>query len=106
MPKNLLKRIFASGSIGSSVLGSKTSNSGILRTRINYSEKKLFIIFLVMMTALVIENSFSQVSDIVTDQIASFWGLTLFVTIAAVYAVGQFFMLEIVKSKTRQRTLL
>jgi hypothetical protein len=86
-------------------LESKTSNYGILGRRINYSEKKLFIVFFVMMTALVVENSISQVSDIVTDQIASFWGLALFVTIAAVYAVGQFFMLEIVKSKTRQRTL-
>src|SRR5688572_14579880 len=105
MPQNLLKRMFASGSLGSTALESKTSNYGILRRRINYSEKKLFIIFFVMMTALVVENSISQVSDIVTDQIASFWGLTLFVTIAAVYAVGQFFMLEIVKSKTRQRTL-
>jgi hypothetical protein len=53
-----------------------------------------------MMAALVVENSFSQVSDIVTDQIVSFWGLALFVTIAVVYAVGQFFMLEIVKSKS------
>jgi hypothetical protein len=103
MLKNLLKRIFASGSVGSTALESKTSNSGILRTRINYSEKKLFIIFFVMMGALVVENSISQVSDKVADQIASFWGLALFVTIAAVYAVGQFFMLEIVKSKTRQR---
>jgi hypothetical protein len=57
-----------------------------------------------MMTVLVVENSVSQVSDKVTDQIVSFWGLALFVTIAAVYAVGQFFMLEIVKSKMRQRT--
>jgi hypothetical protein len=56
-----------------------------------------------MMTALVVENSISQVSDMVTDQIASFWGLALFVTIASVYAVGQIYMLEIVKSKTRQR---
>jgi uncharacterized membrane protein YwzB len=55
------------------------------------------------MAALVVENSISRASDIVTDQIVSFWGLALFVTIAAVYAVGQFFMLEIVKSKTRQR---
>jgi hypothetical protein len=83
-------------------LGSKTSNSGILR-RINYSDRKLFVVFFVMMTALVVENSFSQVSDIVTDQIVSFWGLALFIVIAAVYAVGQFFMLEIIKSKTRQR---
>jgi hypothetical protein len=103
MPRYLLKRIFALGSVGSTALESNTSNSGILRSRINYSDRKLFVVFFVMMTALVVENSFSQVSDKVTDQIASFWGLALFVTIAAVYAVGQFFMLEIVKSKTRQR---
>src|SRR5918996_2328486 len=103
MPQNPLKRIFVSRSIGSTVLGSKTSNSGIFR-RINYSEKKLFIVFFVMMAALVVENSISQVSDIVTDQIVSFWGLVLFIVIAAVYGVGQFFMLEIVKSKTRLRT--
>lgn len=81
-----------------------SSNSRIHHVVNYYSERKLFIVFFVMMAALVVENSFSQVSDIVTDQIASFWGLALFVTIAAVYAVGQFFMLEIVKSKTRQRT--
>ncbi len=81
---------------------SKTSNSGVFR-RINYSEKKLFIVFFVMMTALVVENSFSQVSDIITDQIVSFWGLALFIVIAAVYTVGQFSMLEIVKPKARWR---
>ena len=57
-----------------------------------------------MMAALVVENSFSQVSDKIIDQIISFWGLALFVTIAAVYAVGQFFMLGLIKSKIRQST--
>jgi hypothetical protein len=56
------------------------------------------------MAALVVENSFSQVSDKIIDQIISFWGLALFVTIAAVYAVGQFFMLGLIKSKIRQST--
>src|SRR5918992_1515654 len=83
---------------------SSSNNSSIHLVVKYYSERKLFIVFFVMMAALVVENSISQVSDIVTDQIVSFWGLALFVTIAAVYAVGQFFMLEIVKSKTRQRT--
>ncbi len=81
-----------------------SSNNSRIHHVVNYSERKLFIVFFVMMAALIVENSISQVSDKVTDQIGSFWGLALFVTIAAVYAVGQFFMLEIVKSKTRQRT--
>ena len=91
--------------VGSTVLESKrTTNSGIFGRISDYSERKLFIVFFVMMAALVVENSISQVSDKVTDQIVSFWGLVLFIVIAAVYGVGQFFMLEIVKSKTRLRT--
>ncbi len=80
-----------------------TTNSRIFGRITYYSERKLFIVFFLMMTALVVENSISQVSDKVADQIVSSWGLVLFIVIAAVYGVGQFFMQEIVKSKTRQR---
>ena len=54
------------------------------------------------MVALVTENSFSQVADIVRDQIVSFWGVVLFLSISIVYAFGQFFILEIVKAKNRE----
>jgi hypothetical protein len=56
----------------------------------------------VLMVALVTENSFSQVADIVRDQIVSFWGVVLFLSISIVYAFGQFFILEIVKAKNRE----
>jgi hypothetical protein len=56
------------------------------------------------MVALVVENSFSQVADIVREQIVSFWGVVLFVSISVVYAFGQFFILEIVKAKNRDVT--
>jgi hypothetical protein len=54
------------------------------------------------MVALVAENSFSQVADIVRDQIVSFWGVVLFVAVCVVYAFGQFFILEIVKAKNSE----
>jgi hypothetical protein len=54
------------------------------------------------MVALIAENSFSQVADIVRDQIVSFWGVVLFIAISVVYAFGQFFILEIIKAKNRE----
>jgi hypothetical protein len=69
---------------------------------LNYTDRKLFIVFFVLMVALIAENSFSQVADIVRDQIVSFWGVVLFVATSVVYAFGQFFILEIVKAKNRE----
>jgi hypothetical protein len=54
------------------------------------------------MVALIVDNSFSINADIFRDQIVSFWGIVLFIAIAAVYALGQFFILEMVKAKNRQ----
>ncbi|MDQ3969166.1 MAG: hypothetical protein M3275_12320, partial [Thermoproteota archaeon] len=54
------------------------------------------------MVALIVDNSFSINADILRDQIVSFWGVVLFVAIFAVYAFGQFFILEMVKAKNRQ----
>jgi hypothetical protein len=54
------------------------------------------------MTFLIVDSQISIIADIVVPQIVSFWGVALFVTISAVYVVGQYFMLEMVKSKIRQ----
>jgi hypothetical protein len=59
---------------------------------------KLFIAFFALMVVLIIENSLSQVADIARDQIASFWGIVLFVTIFSVYAFGQFVILGTIKA--------
>jgi hypothetical protein len=69
---------------------------------VNYGERKLFIVFSVLMVALIVDNSFSINADIFRDQIISFWGIALFVAIFAVYAFGQFFILEMVKAKNRK----
>jgi hypothetical protein len=54
------------------------------------------------MTFLIIDSQISIIADIIVPQIVSFWGIALFVTISAVYVVGQYLMLEMVKSKIIQ----
>lgn len=54
------------------------------------------------MTFLIIDSQISVIADIVVPQIVSFWGIALFVTISAVYAIGQYLMIEMVKSKIKQ----
>jgi hypothetical protein len=54
------------------------------------------------MTFLIIDSEISIIADIIVSQIVSFWGVALFVTISAVYVIGQYLMLQMVKSKIRQ----
>ena len=54
------------------------------------------------MTFLIIDSQISIIADIIVSQIVSFWGIALFVTISAVYVVGQYLMLQMVKYKVRQ----
>ena len=81
---------------------SSNSNSRLHHIVNYYSERKLFVVFFVLMVALIVDNSFSINADIFRDQIVSFWGVVLFVAIFAVYAFGLFFILEMVKAKNRQ----
>jgi hypothetical protein len=80
----------------------RSSNPRIHHVVNYYSERKLFIVFFVFMVALIVDSSFLSVADMIRDQIASFWAVALFVAIFAVYAFGQFFILEMVKVKNRQ----
>jgi hypothetical protein len=57
------------------------------------------------MAALAIEQSYSQVADFVSDQIASFWGIVLFVITSSIYLFGSFVILEMIKAKNRESGL-
>jgi hypothetical protein len=81
---------------------SSSSNSRIHHVVNYYSESKLFIVFFVLMVALIVDSSFLSVADMIRDHIVSFWGVALFAAIFAVYVFGQFFILEMVKAKNRQ----
>ena len=67
-----------------------------------YDSKKLFVIFLVVMIALTIEIGISNIADILSKQAITFWGVTLFVVIAVIYVVGQYFILGLVKAKNEE----
>lgn len=51
------------------------------------------------MIVLLVESYFSNLSDIITEQIVSFWGIVLFIAISATFAISQFLMLQIVKTR-------
>ena len=54
------------------------------------------------MIALTIEIGISNIADILSKQAITFWGVTLFVVIAVIYVVGQYFILGLVKAKNEE----
>ena len=67
-----------------------------------YDGRKLFVMFLIVMVALVIEYGISNVADILSKQITTFQGIALFIVIAAIYVVGQYFILQMIKATNRE----
>jgi hypothetical protein len=54
------------------------------------------------MIALVIDVSISVVADIVSNQTVTVWGISVFIAISAVYIVGQYIILGMVKAKNKE----
>jgi hypothetical protein len=69
---------------------------------VQYSGKRFFTVFLIVMSFLVVDSQISIIADIIVSRIVSLWGITLFVIISAVYVTGQYLMLQMVGSKIRQ----
>jgi hypothetical protein len=67
-----------------------------------YNNRQFFVIFLVVMAALMIDDLISIVADILSKLAVTFWGVALFIGIAAIYAFGQYFILEMVKAKNKE----
>jgi hypothetical protein len=67
-----------------------------------YERKKMLITFFVVMIALITDVSISNVADIVSGQIVTFWGISLFIAISAVFAVGQYLMIGMIKTKNKE----
>jgi hypothetical protein len=70
-----------------------------------YDSKKLLITFLIVMIALTVEVGISNIADIVSKDIITFWGIALFIVIAAIYIGGQYIILEMIKAKNRERNI-
>lgn len=54
------------------------------------------------MIALVIDLFISNIADIVSSQIVTFWGISLFVALSVVYVVGQYLIIGMVKTKNKE----
>ena len=64
-----------------------------------YDSKKLFVMFLIVIIAIQLDVGISNIVDIVNKQTVTFWGIVIFTIIAAIYILGQYFILQMVKAK-------
>jgi hypothetical protein len=63
--------------------------------------RNFLIVVSVVIVTLIADTSLSSVADIITSDLATIGGITVFIAIAAIYAVGQYFILEFVKRKNK-----
>jgi len=66
-----------------------------------YNRRGLFVMFIIVMIALTIDVSISNVADIISKQAVSFWGIFLFTIIATICIMGLFFILQMIKAKNK-----
>jgi hypothetical protein len=67
-----------------------------------YDGRKLFITFLILTITLIIDISISSIADIISKQVTAFWGISLFIIISAVYIIGQYLILGMLKAKNKE----
>jgi signal transduction histidine kinase len=65
-----------------------------------YSNRIFFVIISIVVSSLIIDISLSNISDLIS--VSTDWGFSAFITIAIVYAVGQYLILEFVKQKSKK----
>jgi hypothetical protein len=69
---------------------------------IKYDHRKLFAVFLVLIAAQITDLTFGNLADVMKDFAVSFWGVVIFITVAAICGFGQFFILASVRAKNRE----
>src|SRR5918995_4757406 len=65
------------------------------------SRLALYIIISVVISALIIDTLLNTVADFIFEGLVTFWGVTLFFILAFIYVMGQYVILQYLKSKTR-----
>ena len=64
-----------------------------------YSSRKFLVIISIVISALIIDISLSNISDMIS--VSTNWGFAAFIAIAIVYAAGQYLILDFVKQKSK-----
>jgi hypothetical protein len=67
-----------------------------------FENRKMFVIFCIIMVALTIDISIGTTQDFFVDFAISSWGILLFTVIAAIYLFGSYYMLRSVRAKTKE----
>jgi hypothetical protein len=72
---------------------------GIVNGKYHIDNNRLFVAFLIVYIALIADISIGNISDIVVDFSVSPGGIVMFVSIAVVFVLGQYFILKYIMNK-------
>ena len=69
-----------------------------------YTDRNVLFLFSIIMAALVVDVSISQVSDqpLVVDYSKSFWGVMIFTLIMGIYMFGSYKMLDLINRRNKE----
>jgi signal transduction histidine kinase len=65
------------------------------------SRLSFYIIISVVISALLIDTLLNYVADFIFEGLVTFWGVTLFFILASIYLLGQYVILQYLKSRTK-----
>jgi hypothetical protein len=69
---------------------------------VKYDRRKLFVVFSALMVAQITDLTIGNLADVMKDFAVSFWGVAIFVTVAAICSFGQYFMLASVRGVNKE----
>src|SRR5918997_612489 len=69
---------------------------------IHYDQKKIFAKFLAIMGAQIIDLTIGSLADVMRDFAISFLGVSVFIILAIICGVGQYFILAMLRAKIRE----
>ncbi|MGB6674225.1 MAG: hypothetical protein WBE34_17490 [Candidatus Nitrosopolaris sp.] len=67
-----------------------------------YDNRKFFAMFLILMVSLNVDAVIANNADILSKFAVTFWGISLFIVIAAIFVFGQYYVLAMVKAKNKE----
>jgi hypothetical protein len=70
-----------------------------------YSNRKIFVLALILIVVQAIDATIGNLADIFRDFTVSFWGVALFVGFSITYCFGQYYLLNIVKAKNKEQEI-
>ncbi len=67
-----------------------------------YDNRKFFVMFLILMVSLNVDGAIANNADILSKFAVTFWGISLFIVIAAIFVFGQYCILALVRAKNKE----